>query len=197
MASPIAGGILLATKTIDSAVIDPFTFPTPTVEVTLDSAVSIVSGETYAIVASAPDATGATFATGIGWRLWTFDPLYTGGASYDSTDSGDTWGDLGGDNDLHFITKAGATEKDTPSSEGGAASVYFGNTTWFAQSFTAASSYSLTSIVMEMHKGALVDAGDLTIDIYGPVGFSPPAGGPTKKRLIAAANNKVWYETTT
>ncbi len=28
-------------------------------------------------------------------------------------------------------------------------------------------------------------------------GFSPPSSGPTKKRLIAAANNKIWYETTT
>jgi len=27
--------------------------------------------------------------------------------------------------------------------------------------------------------------------------FVPPLAGPTKKRLIAVANNKIWYETTT
>jgi len=199
MASPIAGGVLRATKTIDSSILVPYTTPVPTIEITFDAAVTIVSGQVYAVVASAPGATGATFDTGIGWRFWSEAGGYTGGGALKSTNSGGTWAAYGDTSQyFHYITKASAVEKDKGPLTGGSSSIYFGNTTWYAQPFTAASSYSLTSIVLQMHKGALVVAGNLTIDLYGPAAyvFTPPSAGPTKKRLIAAANNKIWYEMT-
>ncbi|MEN6534534.1 MAG: hypothetical protein ABFD89_12780, partial [Bryobacteraceae bacterium] len=106
---------------------------------------------------------------------------------------GAIWTPSAGTQDFHFITKAGAVEKDKPSLAGGSASVYLGNTTWKAQTFTAASTYSLTSLVLEMHKGAAVDAGDLTIALYGYV-FTPPVSGPPHRRLVAAAQDRFWYE---
>lgn len=41
------------------------------------------------------------------------------------------------------------------------------------------------------------DAADMCFVINGETGpapFTPPLGGPTKKRLIAVAHNRFWYE---
>ncbi|MEN6534476.1 MAG: hypothetical protein ABFD89_12480, partial [Bryobacteraceae bacterium] len=128
MTSPIAGD-LLATITVAGATIPAYTIPVPTIEAVLTTPVSVVAGGTYAIVASAPDAAGADGSTGIGWRFWSFTPVYTAGTSYSSADSGAIWTPSAGTQDFHFITKAGAVEKDKPSLAGGSASVYLGNTT--------------------------------------------------------------------
>jgi hypothetical protein len=194
MSFPTGG--LRASKVIDGDTLQPYTTPCPTVEATFDSSVSIAAGSSYAIVVSAPDAAGHDASTGIGWRLWDESSGYTSGGSMVSANSGSTWADYGtATKYFYYITKAGAVEKDKPPLTGGASSVYFGGTTWFAQVFTAATSYSLTSVVLQIHKANGVNAGDLTVAIYGGYVFTPPTGDAATRYLVAVANNTVYYGT--
>lgn len=132
-------------------------------EITFDAPYSIVAGTKYAIVVRclSADATNS-----LGWSC-ARPGEYANGMGLLSSDSGSTWRDptFGThDDDFWFITKSGVTEKD--SYNGVHALTYgVGLTIWRAQTFIAASSYSITSVVLRLSQTVGKDPGTVTASI--------------------------------
>jgi len=138
-------------------------------EITLSSSVSIVSGQKYAITTSCQDDVYPGWA--YDYPLYTTPPDYAGGNQWFSGDSGDTWVDAARGNDYYFVTKAGGVEKESytfPPQPGGIYAAYGieDSNLRLGQSFTATSSYDLTSVVLLL--GLWVDSeavGTITVRI--------------------------------
>ena len=138
-------------------------------EITLSSSVSIVSGQKYAITTSCQDDVYPGWA--YDYPLYTTPPDYAGGNQWFSDDSGDTWVDAARGNDYYFVTKAGGVEKESytfPPQPGGIYAAYGieDSNLRLGQSFTATSSYDLTSVVLLL--GLWVDSeavGTITVRI--------------------------------
>lgn len=147
-------------------------------EVTFDSSYALVSGTQYAIVvrATGADATFALFWGG-------FRPgAYSGGENFKSVNSGSTWISPSSDvfvEDQWFTTKAGGVAKDSYT---GTPTVWysFGQTVWWAQTFTAASSYSISSVILKLSKASGKSPGTITVSIKAVEGATPTkATNPT------------------
>ncbi len=187
-------GVDLVSGTTDG---DTITFAVEEREISLGAGIELTSGKTYAIVVRAPDAIEAE---DVHW-VNDLSDNYANGARYDSTDSGQSWGIVSsGMITEWFKTKAGAAEKDTFTfaDVGGRTHIY--DTHWTAQTFLATSTYTITSVVLLMTKGSQSTPGTITVSIRATeVAFLPPvASGEntmlTVRRLVAAADNKIFYE---
>jgi hypothetical protein len=131
-------------------------------EITLGAGVALTSGTKYAIVVSIPNVIGAAE---LAWSFRIDNPVANGDA-YESSDSGSSWA-ISADDDAWFKTKASAVEKDDGSFAADGfnrwAEVY--GTTWIAQTFTASSSYTLTSVVLKLAKYTVFGGTPETVDI--------------------------------
>ena len=129
-------------------------------EITLGAGVELTSGTQYAIVVRAPDATPGD---SVHWILLTSNGYATGN-NLSSANSGSTW-TAHATWDSWFITKAGVVEKDAhePAGEG----VYYplSAAIWIAQSFTASSTYTITSVILKMQRFIGVSPGTITVSI--------------------------------
>ena len=99
--------------------------------------------------------------------------------------------------DVYFVTKADGVVKDSNSGEVASVQAFYGDT-WVGMTFTAGSTYPITSIILKLWKRGAGSTGTATISIRRTeTTFAPPSSGPditAVKRLVAAANNKIWYE---
>ncbi len=130
-------------------------------EITFVSPIELISGTTYAIVVSAPDA--ADINNRVGWGLKTSNP-YADGARYLSSDSGSSWSEQN-NHDQWFQTKASGVVKDSGTfAETGSVSNVYG-ATWGAQTFLAGSTYTISSVVLTMLRAAGASPGTITVSI--------------------------------
>jgi hypothetical protein len=84
---------------------------------------------------------------------------------YQSSNSGSSWSE-NAVRDGWFKTKAGAVEKDTYTFVHGGNSLTFVQTNWLAQTFTAGSDYTITSVVLNLTRWAGFAApGTITVSI--------------------------------
>lgn len=132
-------------------------------EIAFVSGIEITSGVTYAIVTKAPDASDTNSLV---WST-TRPGAYGGGQNRKSVDSGETWvSPTGGifDEDGWFTTKATGVAKD---SYNGATTLGYahGKLVWWAQTFTATSDYTITSVVLKLAKINGTTPGTVTVSI--------------------------------
>lgn len=129
-------------------------------EITLGAGVALTSGTKYAIVVRAASATPGD---DIHW-ISVSGNGYANGNNLTSDDSGSSWTSFTAW-DSWFKTKASAVEKDiyTPGGEGSFDN--FSATDWVAQSFTASSSYTITSVILKMQRFTGVSPGAVTVGI--------------------------------
>lgn len=164
-----------------------------TVEVTFDSPVELVSGIEYAIVVR---TTGTDADTDpVEWGQHT-ENAYANGLRCYSTDVGVSWTQYP-TRDNYFITKADGVAKDSNSGDVASVLSFYGDN-WAAQTFTASSTYTITSVILKLWKDGDTTTGTVTVSIKRVVtAFAPPASGPDltiTKRIVAAANDKIWHE---
>lgn len=145
----------------------------------LNTSVSIESGGTYAIVVGTNNVVLADAAE---WRQVLSD-AYPGGSKWISSDVGVTWTESS-NRDLGFRCYAGGTLKDNYGSDDpsfwmyGAIQYVYGDY-YAAQVFTAASSYTLTSVTLPLGKGAGTPSGTVTISIRLAGDTPTKAANPT------------------
>jgi len=163
-------------------------------EITLGAGVELTEGVKYAIVIRAPDA--SVWTDEAIWALKSVGGYAVGNRHY-SSDSGLTWGTS--TSDLWFKTYAGANLKDSFTFEFEERGSILYNSSWSAQTFTATSTYTITSVILYLYRKTGASPGTITVGIRDTEVFTPPIPTAkntmfTIKRLIAAANSKIWYE---
>lgn len=133
-------------------------------EITFGAGVELTSGTKYAIVVRAPDAVPFDDAH---WIAVSSNG-YANGNNFTSDDSGSSWTAVSS-RDSWFKTKASAVEKDTytPGSEG--SFDFLSAAEWVAQSFTASSTYTITSVILKMQRFTGVSPGTITVSIKATV----------------------------
>lgn len=146
-------------------------------EITLGDGTELTSGVKYAIVASAViDGDAEIF-----WSTRVDDPTADGNL-YKSSNSGDTWTSYS-TQDSWFKTKANGVEKDDGSfeeDEFDRATQFYG-ATWKAETFTADSTYTITSVILKLCKYTTWGGtpGTITVSIRetsaGPIKAKTPA----------------------
>jgi len=111
--------------------------------------VELIEGEKYTIVVNAKDVVGEAE---LYWSTRTDNP-YANGDRYASADSGESW-TIDEDDDVWFKTKADGVEKDDGSfdADGFNRADDAHGETWIAQTFTAGSTYTFSSIVLKLAK---------------------------------------------
>ena len=115
-------------------------------EIAFDIPVEITSGKMYAITANAASRTGGAE---VHWAARIDNP-YANGSRYASSDSGISW-TITSSVDLWFKTKAnGVVKEDGSLTEVGDFFLYGAN--WSAQTFIASSTYTISSVVLKLHK---------------------------------------------
>jgi len=143
-------------------------------EITFGAGVELTSGVVYAIVVRAPDAPPLDADVLI--YMSNANP-YANGNESASPDSGSSW--TGNETyDWWFKTKAGAVEKDTNEP----ATANFdecAGTDWFAQTFTASSTYTITSVVLKLERFMWDTTGTVTVSIKAVAGAPTKATNPT------------------
>lgn len=129
-------------------------------EITFGAGIELTSGTKYAIVVRAPDAVAFDDVHWIGVT----PGGAAGGNSLTSDDSGSSW-TPSATRDNWFKTKATAVEKDTytPAAEGSFNTL--SATEWVAQSFTASSTYTITSVILKMQRFTGISPGTVTVSI--------------------------------
>ncbi len=118
-------------------------------EITFGVPLALTSGVKYAIVVRAPDVVGAAE---LNWSHRIDNPT-ANGDSYDSSNSGSSWS-ISTDDDSWFKTKASGVEKDDGSfaQDGFNRAESAHGTVWEAQTFTASSAYTISSVVLKIAK---------------------------------------------
>lgn len=118
-------------------------------EVTLGTGTELTEGTKYTVVVRAADATGDAE---VYWSLRIDDPT-AGGNHYKSTNSGEDWTSYA-TQDVWFKTKANGVEKDDGSFEadGYDRATSASGTTWRAETFTAGSTYTISSVILKLAK---------------------------------------------
>lgn len=144
-------------------------------QITFGSPIELTQGVKYAIVVRAPDADGY-----LNEALWSKKNTggYASGSRYSSSNSGSTWVESSSQ-DLWFETYAGAVLKDnfTFAHEGNAGILY--DTVWQAQTFTAASTYTITSVTLYLYLRTDAVPGTITVSIRATVSSPGKAQNPT------------------
>lgn len=134
-----------------------------TIEFVFDSSYDLVNGNTYAIVVQ---TTGVSPTYPVAWGQHTSDN-YAGGTRCYSFDDGDTW-TLYPTRDNWFETKANDTTKDA-NNDAVSSVLSIPSITQdidiAAQTFTASSSYTITSVVLILFRQTGHTAGTVTVSI--------------------------------
>ncbi|KKN06169.1 hypothetical protein LCGC14_1080070 [marine sediment metagenome] len=174
--------------------------PTPELrEVTFSSSVALLSGVKYAIVIRTLNA-GASSVIEVHGVSLGGDP-YANGIHVPSTNGGSTWGIQIDTADIYFVTKASGDSKDSHTgNENLVMIISQGVDIWEAQTFTTTSAYTISSVVLSMAR--FLSPGTVTVSIRqveGETYFTPPVPSglntiATVRRLVSAANSKIWYE---
>ena len=116
-------------------------------EITFGSPIELTNGTKYAIVVRALSVVGAAE---LNWSTRVDNP-YANGDRYGSSNSGSSWA-VDTDDDVWFKTKANGVEKDdgsfTQDGFNRAESAY--GTNWSAQTFTASSTYTISSVILKL-----------------------------------------------
>ena len=135
-------------------------------EISLGGSVELTESTQYAIVVRAPNASGDwVFAN---WAREHVNPT-VGGGLYVSADSGESWLPYEGDvdyADCWFKTKSGGVEKDDGSFvHDGYERVYIAGLSWYAQTFTADSTYTIDSVILKLSRWGDSEPGTITVSI--------------------------------
>ncbi len=141
-------------------------------EISFGAGTALTSGVVYAIIIRTLDV-----APGFGSSVdvWAENAEgYAGGSVFDSVDSGVSWSIIS--NDDWFKTKASAVVKDsyTPAVDVIAATSF--SNWWTAQTFTATSSYTITSVILKLKRQST--PGTVTVSIRATVGLPSKATTP-------------------
>lgn len=146
----------LCSGTTDGDTLPDFTASYEEREITIDTPVELTNGVKYAIVVKAT----------AGDLMWVQkDDVHADGIALYSNDSGSSWTE-DGTWDMWFKTKADAVEKDTNTfAETGWPGYDIDDTNWDAQSFTASSTYTISSIVLKLAKFPATTPGTATVSI--------------------------------
>ena len=149
-------------------------------QITFSSSVELTSGVKYAIVVRAIDAVGSGDAA-----RWDYlNPGAKANAvAVESFNSGSTWSapDAGA-GDLWFKTLAGVALRDNytdPDFDLNPAGRWLYGINWVAQTFTASSTYTITSVKLNLWKEAGATPGTLTVSIKATVVAPGKATTPT------------------
>ena len=129
-------------------------------QITFVSGIALTSGTKYAIVVRAASATPGD---DIHWIAVTPSGIANGN-NLISANSGSTWSAAAAW-DSWFKTKALGVEKDTHTPASEASFDAFSAADWAAQTFTASSSYTITSVILKMQRFSLVLPGTVTVGI--------------------------------
>lgn len=142
-------------------------------EVSLGAGIELTNGVTYAIVSRAPDAAPNDTV------YWAMNPsgAYAGGSAYGSGDSGSTWSAEAAE-DNWFQTKASAVVKDSYTDTSGFDNNGADDVDWVAQTFTASSTYTITSVVLRLARWPGSSPGTVTVGIRATVGAPTKATTP-------------------
>ena len=137
-------------------------------EITLVTPIELTSGIKYAIIVRA--ATDDL--------MWSkrIDNPYANGDLYESSDSGSSW-TIETDDDCWFKTKASGVEKDDGSFEEDGFNRAEGADDWNAETFTASSTYTISSVVLKLSKWSGTTPGTVTVSIRATDAALP--GKPT------------------
>ncbi len=143
-------------------------------EITFGAGVELTSGVKYAIVIKAPDA--GNWYDGL-WSMQ-FTGSYVNGAYRSSNDSGSSWSS-GDASDLYFKTYAGVSLKDSHTFSPGANDAPAGIATQASQSFIASSTYTITSVKLNLRRSGGETPGTITVSIKATEGAPTKATNPT------------------
>ena len=149
-------------------------------EITFGAGVELTSGVKYAIVVKAPGA--SNFFDGL-WSLQ-FIGSYADGDYRSSNDSGSSWS-TASTKDLYFKTYATAALKDSHTFSPGANDAPVGGATQASQSFTASSTYTITSVKLNLRRSGGESPGTITVSIKATVGAPTKATNPTPSNAAA------------
>ena len=146
-------------------------------EITLGDGTALTSGTQYAIVIR---ATSASATNSLVWSC-TRPGAYSGGENFKSINSSSTWVSPSSDvfaEDQWFVTKASTLTKD---SYNGAHTLGYacGQGIWWAQSFTAGSSYTITSVILKLARVNGTTPGTVTVSIKAVSAVSSKATTPS------------------
>ena len=141
-------------------------------EIVFSAPYALVSGTKYAIIIRAPEINDEDNDVMVNMK---YAGAYSNGDEYYSTNSGTSWTKVS-DYDFWFKTKEDSTEKDTYTftDDTFAEAVY--DTRWGAQTFTASSSYNISSVILRLRKFFnFNNVGTITVSIR-----ATEAAGPQK-----------------
>ena len=186
-------GIDLCSKSFDASELNDLLIDySDIVEVIFDSSTQLTSGIKYVIIVRTASEDEFDW---IEWG-WHLEDTYADGVKTFSPDAGENW-TPSPTKDCYFITKAAGVAKDSNSGDVTSVVSFYGDT-WTAQTFTASSTYTITSVILKLWKRGAGSTGTVTVSIRKvETAFSPPSSGPDitiVKRLVAATNNKIYYE---
>jgi len=125
-------------------------------EITFVTPIELTSGTKYAIIVRAA----------AGDLMWSkrIDNPYANGDLYESSDSGSSW-TIETDDDCWFKTKAMAVEKDDGSFEEDGFNRAETADDWNAQTFTASSTYTISSVILKLSLWTGTTPGTVTVSI--------------------------------
>ncbi len=139
------------------------------VEITFGAGAVLTSGKQYAIIVRAPSAPG--FDTAI-WHVESPTGSYGGGNITQSGDSGATWSPS--TRDAYFQTLATGVVKDSFTYSSGSSAWGASGTLWIGQTFTASSTYTITSVKLLMARYDGEKPGPITVSIRDVEGLPKP-----------------------
>jgi len=143
-------------------------------EITFGAGIELTEGVKYAIVARASDAVDVNDAAM--WQMITDGTGYGGVEYYHSDDGGSTWSSQSPAK-VFFKTYAGAALRDSCSFTYTGAGIWLYSTAyWIAMVFTASSTYTITSVKLELYRVVGSTPGTITVSIRAVVGAP---GAPT------------------
>jgi len=132
-------------------------------EISFGAGIELTEGVTYAIVVRASDAVDADDA-GL-WQMITDGSEYGGIAHFYSTDGGTSWTSQTPAK-VWFKAYAGAALRDNCSFDyTGAGAWLYGSAYWSAITFTASSTYTVTSVKLKLYRVAGATPGTITVSI--------------------------------
>ncbi|KKM91271.1 hypothetical protein LCGC14_1230230 [marine sediment metagenome] len=139
-----------------------FSFPGSVREITFGSSTGITSGSTYAVVIRISSEKGIGDALRMGQDT---SDQYPGGLKCISSDNGGSWA-TSVTRELFFDTQASGVSKDKyfPATTPDAEQFCYGDF-WIAQTFTASSSYAITSVILKLRREGTSFPGTITVSI--------------------------------